>query len=432
MINSDNYSVNGDGHLMIEGCDALFLAKKYATPLYVMSENELRRNIRAFKNSISDAFGSAASIAYACKALSCKEILRIMKSEGLRLDVVSAGELHVALAVDYPCEDIFFHGNNKSEYELQLALEANVGRIVVDNLNELRQLDELAVKKGITAKILLRVKPGVDAHTHSYVRTGGVDSKFGLGIEFQELYHAVELTQLCKGIDLVGLHCHIGSQILETEPYYETAKIMVELFCDVNDEYDAGLTEINLGGGFGIPYTETQTAPDTREFVGAISDSVKKHCAKRGVPVPHITLEPGRSIVGSAGITLYIVGSIKNIKEVRTYLAVDGGMADNPRYALYQSDYMALVAGKVGGAKDFIVTIAGKCCESGDILQENIAIQHAVPGDILAVMPTGAYNYSMASNYNQLPRPAMVMVDGNTSRIIVNRESYDDLLHNNI
>ena len=431
MIRNENFNINEKGHLSIESVDSLDLASEFSTPLYVVSRNELLRNIRTIKTALNESL-ERSTAAYASKALACKEIFRIIDEEGLSLDVASSGELATAMSVEFPAERIYFHGNNKNEKDIRYALECGIGCFVIDNLYELRTINRIAIEKGIVQKSLLRVKPGVSAHTHHHIITGAEDSKFGLPIERTELYAILDELNDCKGIKLTGIHCHIGSQITEFTPFIETAGIMISLFKDINDRYNFNLDEISLGGGFGIPYLEDQKVPASSEFIQVISESIKELCGSLGISVPRIIFEPGRSIIGSAGMTLYTIGSIKRIKDIKTYVAVDGGMADNIRYALYQADYVFDIAGKVSEHKGFKASIAGRCCETGDLLGEDVLIQTPETGDVLAVYPTGAYNYSMASNYNRLPRPAMVMVDGDKAYEIVRRETIEDLLQYDI
>ncbi|MGI6269341.1 MAG: diaminopimelate decarboxylase [Candidatus Howiella sp.] len=428
---SNCFSVNEKGHLTIGGADTVELAHAYGTPLYVLDEETIRDACRRFKASIDKNYGRGVPL-YASKAFSCKEIYRVMESEGIDADVVSGGEIYTALAAGFPAERMFFHGNNKSPDELELALTENVGRIVVDNLTELETLEELAKKLGKRPKILFRIKPGVDAHTHDFIRTGQIDSKFGFAIENGEALAAAKAAAAAEQVELVGVHCHIGSQIFELEPFILAAKIMLQFMAQVREETGISLSELNLGGGFGIKYLESDTPREYNEFMDAVSAQIHESCAELGLEVPAVFIEPGRSIVGPAGLTLYTVGAIKEIAGVRTYLAVDGGMTDNPRYALYQAPYEAVVANKADQPRDFEVTIAGKCCESGDLIQEGAKIQQCKSGDLLAVLATGAYNYSMASNYNRIPRPAVVMVRDGQPHLIVKRESYADLIRNDL
>lgn len=423
--------INSDGHLTIGGVDTVELAKEFGTPLYVMDEETVRTACRSFKESIDKNYGKGVPL-YASKAFSCKEVYRIVTQEGIDVDVVSGGEIYTALEAGFPAEKMFFHGNNKTPDEIKYALDAGVGHIVVDDVSELYLLNDIAGETGKKPQILFRIKPGIDAHTHNFIRTGQIDSKFGFALENGEALAAVKTAQNMENVELVGVHCHIGSQIFELEPFVLAARVMLNFIAQVRDETGLVISKLNLGGGFGIKYLDSDNPREYGEFMGAVSEEVHKACGELGLEIPEIFIEPGRSIVGPAGITLYTVGVVKEIKDIRTYVAVDGGMTDNPRYALYQADYEAVVANKANEPKDFEVTIAGKCCESGDLIQENTKIQRCGRGDILAVLATGAYNYSMASNYNRIPRPAVVMVKDGKARLIVKRETYADLTKNDI
>lgn len=424
----DCLAANEKGHLTIGGCDTLSLAEKYATPLYVMDESVIRNNCRMYKNSIDRYYDGHGLPIFASKAFCCREICRIIKDEGLGLDVVSGGELFTAVQAGFPMEKVYFHGNNKTDDEIAYALEQGVGRLVVDNLTELETLNALAGEKGVRAKILLRIKPGIDAHTHDFIKTGQIDSKFGLSLENGEAEKAVASVLQLKNIELVGIHCHIGSQIFDESPFELAAEVMVNFIGDIRDRFGIELRELNLGGGFGIKYVESNDPVEYDMYMKNVSEVVRENCRKRGIELPYIVIEPGRSIVASAGITLYKVGAIKNIPGIRTYVSIDGGMTDNPRYALYGAEYDAVIADRALEPRDGKYTIAGKCCESGDLIQENAPLNDPKPGDTLAVMATGAYNYSMASNYNRVPRPAVVMVKDGKPRVIVKRETYEDLL----
>lgn len=432
MFVSDCLKVNEKGHLTIGGCDCVELAREYGTPLYVMDENTIRENARAFLGSIDKNYNGNGCVAYASKAFSCKEIYRICKQEGLCADVVSGSELFTALSVDFPAAKIYFHGNNKTAQELHFALENGVGRIVVDNLTELERLNEIAGEMGKTADIMFRIKPGIDAHTHSFVKTGQIDSKFGLALENSEAMEGVVRALALPNIELRGLHCHIGSQIFDVEPFAHAAEVMMDFIAKIKAETGAELCELNLGGGFGIKYLEGDNPTPYCNYMDTVADVIKAKAQEHSLPLPFITIEPGRSIVGAAGVTLYEVGSVKEIENVRTYVSVDGGMADNPRYILYKSDYEILCANKANAEKDMTVTIAGRCCESGDLIQENAKIQSVEPGDIIAVLATGAYNYSMASNYNRLCKPPVVMIQDEKSRLIVKRETYNQIIQNDV
>lgn len=427
MFVSDCISINGNGHLTIGGKDTVELANQFGTPAYIYDENEIRKSIREFKNSIDENYGGNGLVLYASKAFSCKEMYRICASEGIGIDVVSGGELYTALSVGFPTEKIAFHGNNKTYSELETAIENNVGRIIVDNITELETLNAIAAKHGKTAGIMFRIKPGIDAHTHDFVKTGQIDSKFGFALETGEAMEAVKAALKMPNIKLRGLHCHIGSQIFDIDPFELAAKVMLELFADIKAQTGVELEELNLGGGFGIKYLETDCPKPFGEYMKAVSKTVHEYSEKLGLKTPFVLIEPGRAIVGAAGITLYTVGAVKEIPDIRTYVSVDGGMADNPRYALYKSDYEAVCANKANEERSEIVTIAGKCCESGDLIQENTKLQKVQPGDILAVLSTGAYNYSMASNYNRIPKPPVVMIKEGEARIVVKRETYEDV-----
>ncbi|MBR4766205.1 MAG: diaminopimelate decarboxylase [Clostridia bacterium] len=432
MFVSDCININEKGHLTLGGCDTVSLAQEFGTPLYAFDEEQIRQNARDYKKSIDENYGGNGLVLYASKAFCCKEMCRICNEEGLGLDVVSGGELYTALSAGFPADKIYFHGNNKTAAELNEALEAGVGRIIVDNLTELEMLNAIAGEKGIKADILLRIKPGIDAHTHDFIRTGQIDSKFGFALETGEAMQAVRLAVSYPFINVVGLHCHIGSQIFELNPFELAAEVMIKFYADIRNETGIELDELDLGGGFGIKYLESDKPIAYSEYMKCVAAAVKKNCNELGVKVPFILIEPGRSIVGSAGLTLYTVGAVKTIPDVRTYVSVDGGMGDNPRYILYQSDYEIVCANKADEERNMTATIAGKCCESGDLIQENAPVQHVQAGDILAVLSTGAYNYSMASNYNRIPRPAAVTVRGGKAKLIIKRESYENLIENDI
>lgn len=432
MFVSDCLGVNKRGHLTISGCDTVELAAQFGTPLYVMSEDKIRDTCRRYKASIERHYGGNGAPIYASKAFSCKEIYCIVTSEGLDVEVVSGGELFTALSAGVDAKHIHFQGNNKSVPELIYAIESGVGDIVVDNCTELRRIEQLSAERNVTARISMRIKPGIDAHTHEFIRTGQIDSKFGFALETGEAFEAVREAVAAEHVELTGLHCHIGSQIFDKSPFVLAAQVMLGLYDRIHRELGKKLTHLNLGGGFGIKYKDSDAAVPYEDYMSDVSAAVHAACAQYGLEIPRIYIEPGRSIVGEAGITLYTVGDIKAIPGVRTYVAVDGGMFDNPRYALYQSDYTCLVANKAGSPADFKATIAGKCCESGDLIQENTMIQTPETGDILAVLSTGAYNYSMASNYNRNPRPACVMVRGGAARVAIRAETYADLVRNDI
>lgn len=432
MFVSDALGVNELDHLTIGGADAVELAGTYGTPLYVMDEELIRQNARAFRGSIERHYGGNGHVAFASKAFCCKEICRIMKEEGLWLDVVSGGELYTALAAGFPPEHIFFHGNNKSVEELAEALDKNVGRIVVDHFFEMELLSQLAQAAGKTVDIQMRIKPGVEAHTHEFIQTGQIDSKFGFALETGEALEGIRTALSLPNLRLRGLHCHIGSQIFEITSFTIAARVMLGLAAQAKSELGWTMEELNLGGGFGIKYLPEHSPAAYEDYMNAVSRTIGDTCRQLNLPMPCIIIEPGRSIVGSAGITLYKIGAIKEIPCIRTYLSVDGGMADNPRYALYQSEYEMLLAGRATAPKTGAYTVAGRCCESGDLLGKEIPLPKPRVGEVLAVLATGAYNYSMASNYNRLPKPAVVMVKDGKARVVVRRETYEDVASHDV
>ena len=432
MFVSDCLNVNEKNHLTIGGADTLELAKKFGTPVIVYDENEIRKNCRAFVSSIEDNYGGNGLVLYASKAFSCKEMYRLVNSENMGVDVVSGGELYTALSTGFPAEKIYFHGNNKKYDEIEYAVDSGVGRIVVDNLTELETLNKIACEKGKKGGIMFRIKPGIDAHTHNFIRTGQIDSKFGLALETGEAMQGVKEALKMEHIELKGLHCHIGSQIFDIDPFELAAQVMLKFMKDIKDETGVVLSELNLGGGFGIKYLVDDKPQPYTEYMRRVAKTVKASAEEYGLPVPFILIEPGRSVVGAAAVTLYTVGAVKHIPDVRTYVSIDGGMGDNPRYILYQSSYEVICANKMNEEKTLTATVAGKCCESGDLIQENVKLPQVEPGDTLAVLSTGAYNYSMASNYNRIPRPPVVMVKDGEARLIIKGESYEDLVRNDI
>lgn len=432
MFVSDCLGVNERGHLTIGGCDAVGLAETYGTPLYVMDEPTIRAALRDYKRSIDENYENGGMVAYASKACSFQEMYRIVMEEGCGADVVSGGELYTAMQVGFPAERLIFHGNNKPVSEIRMALEYGVGRIVIDNEADLEAVAETAVSLGKTARVYLRITPGIDAHTHAFIKTGKIDSKFGFTLENGEALKAVKRALSTDGLEVKGLHCHIGSQIFDEQPFEHAAEVMLIFMDQIRRETGTVLPELDLGGGFGIVYTKEDHPKAYGEYMRLVADAAKACAARLDFPFPYIVIEPGRSVAASAGITLYTVGGVKEIPGVRRYVSVDGGMTDNPRYALYQAAYTALIANRAAQPATEKVTIAGRCCESGDLLQENTLLQSCERGDVLAVLATGAYNYSMSSNYNRLPRPAIVMVKGDASRVVVRAETYEDLVRNDI
>ena len=413
--------------LVIGGIKASDLAKAYGTPLYVMDEQLLldkcRGYIRGFKVKENNN-----RVAFAGKAFLTLEMCKLINEEGLYLDVVSGGELYTAYKANFPMEKIYFHGNNKTLEEIEFGIKLGVGRFIVDNIEEIIKINEIAESYDKKQDIYLRLTPGIEAHTHDYIKTGQIDSKFGFAPVGNIIMDAVKKSLELDNINLVGLHCHIGSQIFETEPFKDAAEVMLNYIYDIKQETGHYIDELDLGGGFGIYYSEGDKPKKIEEYCNVILDSVEKKCEALGIKKPILTIEPGRSVVANAGITLYTVGTIKDIPGVRKYLSVDGGMTDNIRPALYGAKYEALIANKASEPMTVKVTIAGKCCESGDILIQDIQIQKAKSGDILAILSTGAYGFSMASGYNKITRPAVVFVRNGEARLVVKRQSYEDLI----
>jgi len=424
------FRVNSKGHLEIGGCDAVKLAKKFGTPLYVMDEEIIRQNCRSYYNSFTKKYN--AEVIYAGKAFLTLAMCRIIDEEGLSLDVVSGGELYTALQAGFPADRIYFNGNNKSIEELEMAINAGIKRIIVDNFYELELLDILTINLNKKVEVLLRICPGIEAHTHEYIKTGQIDNKFGFTLSNGQAEKAVKTALEIPNIELKGLHCHIGSQIFEMDSFAYTVNVMLNFIKYLKDTLDWEAEELNLGGGLGIYYTSEDSPKSIEEYADVVMTKVSSISGKLGLKPPKILVEPGRSIVGNAGVTLYTLGSIKNIPGIRKYVSVDGGMNDHPRTALYGAKYEALVANKASLPPEEVVSIAGKCCESGDMIIWDINLPKIEPGDILAVFCTGAYHYSMSSNYNRLPRPAVILVNNGKADIIVKGESYEDLIRNDI
>lgn len=433
MFVSDALQVNDAGHLTIGGADVLEAAKQYGTPLFLLDEDNIRQNCRAYKHAMENHFGEGNGVtAFASKALCFAYLYRIIKEEGLSADIVSGGELHTAVQAGFPTEKLYFHGNNKSPGELRMALEYQVGRIIVDNADELQLLNRIAGEMGCKPSILFRIKPGIEAHTHEAIMTGQIDSKFGVALENGEAETLIKQAFGLPNVEVVGLHCHIGSQIFENEPFVEAAKILIGFMDMLRQKTGHVLTELDLGGGFGIQYTQKDAPKTPEENIAATAEGLKAACASLAYPMPKVIIEPGRAIVGPAGITAYTVGSVKQIKGIRTYVSIDGGMADNPRYALYGSEYTVLSAERPLEAASLKCAIAGKCCESGDLIAKDTMLQQVKAGDVICVLATGAYNYSMSSHYNRLPVPPVIMASQGKTRLVVKRESYDDLMRNDI
>jgi diaminopimelate decarboxylase len=417
--------------LYIGGVSTLSLAEKYGTPLIVIDEKLVRANCKRYIEAFKVSNG-INKVTYAGKAFLPLAMCRIVNEEMLCLDVVSGGELYTALQSGFPSEKIYFHGNNKTLDEIEMAVENNIGRFVVDNLNELNLINEAAKKHSKMQKVMLRITPGIEAHTHEYIKTGQIDSKFGFTLLGDITLKAVEKAASLSNIKFIGLHCHIGSQIFETEPFEDEVDIMLQLVSDIKEKLDIEIEELDLGGGFGIYYVKGDKPKKIEEICKAILCRAEIVAKKLNIKLPTLIIEPGRSIIGNSGTTLYSVGSIKEIPNVRKYVAVDGGMTDNIRPALYNAQYECALCSKMESDIVEKITVCGKCCESGDILIQNTEIPKAETGDILAVATTGAYGYSMANNYNKIRKPAVILVKDGKSKLICKRQSYEDLISNEI
>jgi len=427
-----NINVNEKGHLTFGKADCVSLANKYGTPLYLLDEARLRKNCREYREAVTKYFGEDSLPLYASKALCCKELYRVINEEGLGADIVSGGELYTALCTGFPAEKIYFHGNNKTDAEIVYALDKCIGCFVVDNHDELEFLNRECIKRGIKQRVLLRVSPGIDPHTHRAVVTGNVDSKFGVPIETGQAFEFVRRAFECKGIDVDGLHCHIGSQIFDKYPFTDAARIMLSFAAKIKKELGAEFKTINLGGGIGVRYVETDPISPIDVIMKGIKEELDKLVAEAGINTPVFLFEMGRFVVADAGMTLYTVGSVKHINGFKDYVCVDGGMTDNPRYALYGSKYTVFNATHADREYSQKADVAGRNCESDDVIGEAMSVQQFERGDILAVAVTGAYNYSMASNYNRVPRPAMVSINNGEDKLIVRRETYEDMGRNEI
>ncbi len=429
----DNISINEKGHLCFAGRDTVELAEKYGTPLYLMDEEKIRENCRVYVNALKKYFGENALPIYASKANSFKRIYAIINEEGMGSDVVSSGEIYTAKKAGFPMEKTFFHSNNKTDADVEFAMENGVGFFVADNSEELDAINSKAKTRNIRQKVLLRLTPGIDPHTFAAVATGKVDSKFGAAIETGQAEELTKYALSLENIDLQGFHCHVGSQVFDSEVYIKAAEIMLSFVKEMLRKYSFETKILDIGGGYGVRYTESNPHINIDENIRVLSEEMKKFAAVLGIELPAIMLEPGRSIVADAGMTLYTVGTLKKIPGYKCYVSIDGGMTDNPRYALYGSAYTVMIANKANEKADMLCTVAGRCCESGDLIQENISLTSTVKrGDICAVLTTGAYNYSMASNYNRLPRPPIIMIDREKDYIAVKRETFDDIISNDV
>lgn len=435
MNTRETLKANAAGHLEIGGCDALELAEKYGTPLYVYDEAYIRSMMRVFKRTIESEYEGNGNVLYASKAFSCLAMYRIAKQEGIGCDAVSGGELYTALKADFNAKDIYVHGNNKTFNELCEAVDAGVGGVVIDSYREADILNSVAKQNGVKQDVLIRVNPGIEAHTHAFVQTARTDSKFGFSAADDTAIEYTKHVLSLSNLNLKGYHCHIGSQIFEKRSFVLAAEKMLAFVSAVKKETSFEAEILNVGGGFGIYYTDEDPKlkeSDYADYLKALIGAIKIKSKEYGLNLPYLLIEPGRSIVGEAGITLYTVGSIKDIPGVRKYVAIDGGMFENPRYALYQSKYTAVKACEVNAPNVQKVSLAGKCCESGDLIGVDIPLPEIESGDILAVLSTGAYHYSMASNYNRNFIPQAILVKDGKSEVIIKKQTYDDLIRNDV
>ena len=429
----DNLTVS-DGRLRFAGQDTPPLAREYGTPRYLMDEDKIRASCRAYTAAFRRHFGPAARPLYASKACSFKRIYEIMREEGMGIDVVSAGEIHTALLAGYDLGRAYFHGSNKTDGDIRYAMDRGVGFFVADNAEEIQAIEAEAARRGVRQKVLLRLTPGIDPHTYEAVSTGKVDSKFGSAIETGQAEEITLLTLRQPHVELAGFHCHVGSQVFAEDVFERSAVIMLEFIARMERVHGYQARQLDLGGGYGVRYVDSDPRLDVDAKVAQVAAAVKGACGRLGIPLPEIHMEPGRSIVADAGLTLYTVGAVKRIPGYKNYVSVDGGMTDNPRFALYGARYTCLPASRMDEPRHLLCSVVGRCCESGDIIQEGVLLPEGVGrGDLLAVCTTGAYNYSMASNYNRLPRPPVVMLRGGTEAYVaVRRESLEDLCRNDL
>ena len=422
-----------DGHLYFNDFDVVNLAKKYGTPLFLMDENRIRRNVNAYKDAFKKYFGDTALMLYASKACSFKYMYKIMADENVGIDVVSSGELYTAKSAGFDLSKAYFHSNNKTDFDIKYGIENGIGYFVADNIEEILVIEKICSELNKKQKILLRLTPGIDTHTYEADQTGKIDSKFGTAIETGQAIELVGEILKLPHIDLCGFHCHVGSQVFEEDVYVRTSAIMLKFFADVKERYSFVTREYNIGGGFGVRYVDTDPHLDLDKKLKELSEYMKTECAKYNIEIPAFRMEPGRSIVADAGMTLYTVGTIKKIPGYKNYVSIDGGMTDNPRFALYGAKYTCYTANKMNEDPNFKADLVGRCCESGDIIAKDIMFPSSVSRyDTIAVATTGAYNYSMASNYNRLPRPAVVMLKDGKDFIVVKAETFDNIIQNDI
>ena len=427
-----NLSVNEKGHLAVSGIDTTELAAQYGTPLYVLDEDVIRANCRTYVDAMHKYFGQDSAPLFASKALCFKGIYPVVESEGLCVDVVSPGEIYTALAAGFPASKMFFHGTNKTDADIEYGVCRGIGFFVVDNLNELAVLDSVCASHGVKQQVLLRLTVGLDPHTLEAINTGRVDSQFGVPIDTGQAEDFVMQALSCANIEVKGFHSHVGSQIFESDSFVRQVEILTEFAAMIKTKTGFEISVLNIGGGFGVRYTDRDPLLNIPDRICEVSEHLKASCEKHGLNMPVVYMEPGRSIVADAGLTLYTTGGTKEVRGYRNYVTVDGGMTDDPRYALYKSEYTVLNASRMNEPSDYECTIAGRCCESGDRIAEYISIAEPARGDTIAVLTTGAYNYAMASNYNRVPRPAMVMVSGGNSRLVIRRETFEDMMKNEL
>lgn len=423
----DNININ-NGRLEFAGCDTTQLAKKYGTPLYLFDEGKIRSNCKIYKQALDQYYGNGAMALYASKACCFKGIYNIVAQEGLGVDVVSVGEIYTAVKSGFDMSLAYFQGNNKTDEDIEYAINNGVGYFICDCEEELESISKIATKKGVSQKVLLRLTPGIDPHTYDEVATGKVDSKFGSAIETGQALSIFKKAIALDGVSVEGIHCHVGSMVFESSVFIRSAEIMLEFMKTIKDEYGFETKILDLGGGYGVRYTKDDPVIDIRDNIRQVCEYIKNECERLGLTLPSLRLEPGRSIVADAGMTLYTVGSVKRISGYKNYVSIDGGMTDNPRYALYKSAYTVFSANKAGDEAAFKADLVGRCCESGDVIQPEVYFPKSIErGDIVAVATTGAYNYSMASNYNRLCRPCAVAIYNGSDRVVIKRETFDDI-----
>ena len=430
----NNLSIYEKGHLCLGGQDTVELAAKYGTPLYLFDEDRIRERCRTYRTALREAFGERANALYASKAASFRGMYRIMKEEGMGVDVVSSGEIYTAVSAEFPMERAYFHSNNKTDADIAYAMDHGIGYFVVDNREELDAIEHFASERKLIQKVLLRLTPGIDPHTYEAVSTGKVDSKFGSAIETGQADAMTAYALRLPHVDLAGFHCHVGSQVFDSDIFLRAAAIMLEFVAKMKEKYGYITRELDLGGGYGVRYLESDPEIDIAANIREVGKAVCAQCEALGLALPAIRMEPGRSIVADAALTLYTVGTVKRIPGYKNYVSVDGGMTDNPRFALYRSPYTVMLANRANDTcASFRCSVVGRCCESGDIIQENVELPADTQrGDIVAVLTTGAYNYSMASNYNRIPRPPIVMLRDGEDYVAVRRESFEDICRNDI